>query len=143
MVRLVSRSAETERAGALAPIPVPAALEPAHEVVRALKDDLPELIDAEGEARQRALLILQAIADECSRRSYEFGLRPEQKPTFRISVGDVDLDFSMFEEFERRSVVNEDELEEVKYSWQRVRSTVQQVRSGKLVLRTGSDYSPT
>lgn len=48
----------------------------------------------------------------------------------------------MYEELERRPVLNEDELSEVKYSWQRVRSTVRDVRSGKLALSTGSSYSP-
>ncbi|GAP61253.1 hypothetical protein AHiyo1_49350 [Arthrobacter sp. Hiyo1] len=50
--------------------------------------------------------------------------------------------FSMFEEYENRPVMNEDELKEAKYDWQRVRSTVQKVRSGKLVIRTGSRHSP-
>ena len=40
----------------------------------------------------------------------------------------------MYEELERRPVLNEDELSEVKYSWQRVRSTVRDVRSGIAIL---------
>ncbi|BAS11748.1 hypothetical protein AHiyo8_00510 [Arthrobacter sp. Hiyo8] len=86
--------------------------------------------------------MLQAIADECGRRGYEFSLRPNNNPTFQISVEGIATGFSMFEEYENRPVMNEDELKEAKYDWQRVRSTVQKVRSGKLVIRTGSRHSP-
>lgn len=142
VIRLVPRNETTERRDELEPIPVPTSLEGAHSMVRTIRDERPELLDVEGTARERALLLLQAIAEECARRGYELRLRPDDTPTFRISAMNVDVDVRMYEEYERRSVVNEDELKEVKYAWQRVRSSVQKVRSGKLALSTGPSYSP-
>lgn len=142
VIRLAPRSEDTRRKEQLAPVPVPTSLDPVHEAVRVIRDERPQLLDVEGAARERALLLLQALADECERRSCEFVLRPEDTPTFRISARGVDFDFRMYEELERRPVLNEDELSEVRYTWQRVRSTVRDVRSGKLALSTGSSYSP-
>ncbi|WP_413247827.1 hypothetical protein [Sinomonas flava] len=142
VIRLISRDDDGQKEDKLPPIPVPTSLETVHESVRKLRDERPGLLDVADSSRERALLVLQAIADECGRRGYEFGLRPDGAPTFQISVEGIPSGFSMSEEYERRPVVNEDELKEAKYTWQRVRSTVQKVRSGRLVIRAGSSYSP-
>ncbi|WP_437773515.1 hypothetical protein [Arthrobacter sp. KNU40] len=110
--------------------------------MRTLRDKRPRLLDVADSSRERALLVLQAIAEECGRRGYEFSLRPDDNPTFQISMDGVSFGFVMFEEYESRPVMNEADLKEAKYDWQRVRSTVRKVRSGKLVIRTGSRHSP-
>jgi hypothetical protein len=142
VIRLISRDDAGQSEEKLPPIPVPTTLETIHETVRTLRDERPELLEVADSSRERALLVLQAIADECGRRGYEFSLRPDKAPTFQISVEGISSGFSIFEEYESRPVMNADELKEAKYTWQRVRSTVQKVRSGKLVIRTGSSYSP-
>lgn len=142
VIRLILRDDAGQSEDKLQPIPVPTTLETVHETVRTLRDERPELLDVADSSRERALLVLQAIAEECGRRGYEFSLRPDDAPTFQIILEGISSGFSMFEEYERRPVMNEDELKEAKYTWQRVRSTVQKVRSGKLVIRTGSSYSP-
>ncbi|MBT2513097.1 hypothetical protein [Arthrobacter sp. ISL-30] len=142
VIRLISRYDAGQSEEKLPPIPAPTTLETVDETVRTLRDERPELLDVADSSRQRALLVLQAIADECGRRGYEFNLRPDNAPTFQISVDGVSTGFFMFEEYENRPVVSEDELKEAKYPWQRVRSTVQKVRSGRLAIQTGSRNSP-
>ncbi|MDQ6739144.1 MAG: hypothetical protein M3021_01895, partial [Actinomycetota bacterium] len=110
--------------------------------VQALRDERPGLLDVADPSRERALLVVQAIADECGRRGYEFSLRPDHTPTFQISTEGISTAFVVSEEYERRPVVNESELREARYPWQRVQSTVQKVHSGRLVIRTDSRYSP-
>lgn len=141
VIRLISRDEAGQSAEKLPPVPVPTTLEIVHETVRTLRDERPGLLDVADSSRGRALLVLQAIADECGRRGYEFSLRPDDNPTFQISVDGVSFGFVMFEEYESRPVMNEDDLKEAKYDWQRVRSAVQKVRSGRLAIQTGSRYS--
>lgn len=141
VVRLLSRDEAAPAREQLPPIPVPEFLDAAHEVVLELRDHRPELLDVEAASRQRALLVVQAIAEECGRRGYGFGLGSEGQSTFQISVGEIVFAFAMFEEYTRREVPDPEELATVKYEWQRVRSTVRQVRSGRLVIRLGEQYS--
>lgn len=129
----------------LDPIAVPESLHGAHSAVRELRDHHPELLDIGQESRRRALLILQAIAVECDRRGYQFRLRSDGQPTFQITAdlatGDVVFAFTLLEEYERREIPDPDELADARYGWQRVRSTVQPVRSGRLVIRLGGRSS--
>lgn len=141
VVRLLSRDEAASAREQLPPIPVPESLDAAHEVVLELRDHRPELLDVESSSRRRALLILQAIAEECDRRGYGFGLGSQEQSTFQISPGEIVFAFAMFEEYTRREVPDPEELATVKYEWQRVRSTVRQVRSGRLVIRLGGRYS--
>ncbi|WP_419404193.1 hypothetical protein, partial [Micrococcus sp. F3Y] len=86
--------------------------------------------------------MLQAIANECDRRGHEFALRSDGSPTFQITAQRIAVGFELLEELESRTVVDEDELAVAKYPWQRVRSAVRKVPSGRLVIRTGPTYSP-
>lgn len=86
VLRLAPRAEDARRKEQLAPVPLPSSLDTIHEALRVIRDERPQLLDAEGPTRERALLLLQALADECQRRGYEFGLRPEDAPTFRISA---------------------------------------------------------
>ena len=143
VIRLISRYDAGQSEEKLPSISVPTTLETVDETVRTLRDERPELLDVADSSRERALLVLQAIAEECGRRGYEFSLRPDDAPTFQISMEGISSAFFMFEEYESRPVMNEFELKEAKYTWQRVRTTVQKIRSGRLVIQTGSRYSPT
>lgn len=142
VVSLISRADAGQRYVKPQRIPLPAVLdETVHDTVRILQHERPELIDVSDDLRARALLVLQGIADECDRRSYEFTLRPNGTPTFRICLHGIAFDFALFEEYERRPIVDQDALQAAKYPWQRVRSTVEKVRSGRLIIQTGSRYS--
>lgn len=142
VIRLLPRDETEPVREQLDPIAVPESLHGSHATVRELRDHHSGSLDVGHESRQRALLILQAIAEECVRRGYDFGLRADGQPTFQITVGDdIVFTFVMSEEYERREVPVSDELAAAKYEWQRVRATVQQVRSGRLVIRVGERYS--
>lgn len=143
VIRLLPRDEAAPVRDQLDPIVVPESLHGSHEAVRELRDHLPDLLDVGDGSRRRALLILEAIADECGLRGYEFGLRDDGQPTFQISVGDIVFAFALSEEYERREVPDPDELATAKYEWQRVRSTVKRVHSGRLVIRLGDRYSST
>lgn len=139
VVRLVSVREEPARSESLPAIPVPGTLRGCHEAVRALRDT-PGLMDVSGEVRQRALLVAQAIAGECSRRGYGFGLRDDGEPSFQITIGDDAFGFTLSEEFERREVADGEKLASARYAWQRIPSSARRVRSGRLVLRLGAGY---
>ena len=139
VVSLVSVRGEPAQSEPLPAIPVPGTLQGCHNAVAALRDT-PGLMDVSGEARQRALLIAQAIAGECARRGYEFALRGGGEPSFQITINDDAFGFTLSEEFERREVADGEKLAAAKYAWQRIPSSGRRVRSGRLVLRLGSGY---
>ena len=64
---LTPRSEAVRSSLPLPAIPIPATLQGCHDAIAALRDT-PGLLNVSGEARQRALLVAQAIAGECSRR---------------------------------------------------------------------------
>jgi hypothetical protein len=88
---LVVRLARLEQAPARpAPrpaIPVLHTLDDCHAAVAMLRDD-PRLLGVQGDTTKRALLIVQSISAECSRRGYRFGLREDDQPSFQITVGE-------------------------------------------------------
>jgi len=139
VIRLVRLVDEPERPTPLLQVPVPTDLDVCHPVVRALRE-AQDLLDVSDEAKSRALMIIQAIADECDRRGYEIGLPNDDDLSFEIAVGVDRFAFSMVEEFERREAVDPKKLAAAKYGWQRVPSTMQDVRSGRLQLRMRDGY---
>ena len=120
-------------------VPVPETLHGSHAVVRMLRDN-PDMLDVSDQSRRRASLLVQALADECTRRGYEVPSREDADGTFWIGLGEDRFTFTMSEEFERREVLDAERLSTAKYPWQRVPSTVRQVRSGRLVLRLGAGH---
>jgi hypothetical protein len=139
VIRLVRLADEPGRAEPLAPIPLPGDLQHCHEAVAALHDT-PRLLLVSDEARERALRIAQAIAGECGRRGYEFGLRGDGEPSFQVNIGEEDFGFTLAEESEDKEVVDPEKLAAAKYAWQRVPSVIRQVPSGRLVLRLGAGH---
>jgi hypothetical protein len=140
VIRLVSLPEAPPPVEPLSPIPVPETLHDLHAVVRKLRDEA-DSMDVSSQSKPRALLLVQAIGDECARRGYTLSRTEEVTATFRIFVGDDQFPFTLAEEFERREVLDEKQLAAAKYAWQRVPAQVRQVRSGRLVLRLGSGYS--
>lgn len=143
IIRLVSQHDATPPPEPLAPITMPTSLAGCHQAVRAVRESPQTLMDVSPQSRQRALLILQAIACECGQRGHDFALRQDGKPTFQITIGDDLFAFELSEEYERREVVDNDRLAPVKYDWQRVPSVVRDVPSGHLKLRLGDRYDTT
>lgn len=139
VIRLARLEDAPPRPQTLPPIPVPETLEACHDAVAALRDST-GLLDVSAAARSRALLIAKAIAGECSRRGYRFGLRDDGQPSFQINAGQERFCFTVTEELERREVADPDKLAAAKYPWQRIPSVVRQVPSGRLLLRLDSGY---
>jgi hypothetical protein len=139
VIRLVPQDDEPGRSEALAAVPVPATLDGCHDAVAALRDGAGLPAVSEG-TWQRALLIAQAIAAECSRRGYTFSVPGGEGASFEVAVGEDRFGFTLSEELERREVPDEQKLAAARYSWQRIPSSVRQVPSGRLVLRLGSGY---
>jgi hypothetical protein len=139
VIRLVRLAEEPGRPEPLAAIPLPPNLRHCHGTVEALRDT-PRLLRVSDEVRERALRIAQAIAGECGRRGYQFGLRGDGEPSFQVSIGEDDFGFTLAEESENREVADREKLTAAKYAWQRVPSVIRQVPSGRLVLRLGTGY---
>jgi hypothetical protein len=123
------------------PIPLPEVLDESNVAV-ALLSERPALLDVSEDARPRALLIVQAIAEECARRGFRFELRPRDQPSFQITISDDRFPFTLSEEYERRTVPVPEKAAAVKYEWQRVPVEERKVRSGRLVLQLGLGYRP-
>ena len=139
VIRLIRLQDEPPRPQPLPAITVPQTLQGCHEVVAALRDTA-GLLDVSAGAQERALLIAQAIAAECSRRGWGFGLPDDGQASFQITIGDDLFCFTLSEELERREVPDPEKLAAAKYAWQRIPSSVRQVPSGRLMLRLDSGY---
>ncbi|SEG91742.1 hypothetical protein SAMN04489712_13037 [Thermomonospora echinospora] len=142
MIQLISVDEVPPQPEPLPSIPVPQSLHGSHEAVRALRDT-PGLLHVSAKTKDRALLIAQAIADECGRRGYAFGLRHEGEPGFQITNDDICFEFTLAEELERGEVMDSEKLAAAKYDWQRVPSSLGQVFSGRLILRLEAGYGST
>jgi hypothetical protein len=139
VIRLVAASDLPIVAEKLPEIVVPENLDRCHEAVRIL-GDADGLLHVSRDARSRALRVAQAVADECERRGYGFGLRDDGKPSFRITIGEDSFDFVLSEELDRRVVPDEEKLAAAKYSWQRIPSAAKDLPSGRLTLLLGQGY---
>jgi hypothetical protein len=140
VIRLVLASELPVPAEKLPEIVVPENLNGCHEAVRMLGDTDGLLLHVCQDARPRALRIAQAIADECERRGFDFGLRDDGRPSFRITIGEDRFDFVLSEELDRRVVPDEEKLAAAKYSWQRIPSAARDLPSGRLTLLLGQGY---
>lgn len=129
-IRLVPRS---QIPPPLPAVPVPQILSDDSELVRMLQTH-PQVLDVSERTRSRALLIVQAIADECERRGYRVGLCDEPVPSFAITVGKDRFGVVISEEWEQGEVPEPEKLAAAKYDWQRIPLSVRPVRSGRLRL---------
>jgi hypothetical protein len=88
----------------------------------------------------RALRILQAIANECATRKWTLDRDPTDDRRFRISSPDCSFELRLTEELVNREVPDEEKLGASKYSWQRVPLQLRKVGSGRLTLQLGQYY---
>ena len=139
VIRLIRLKDEPPRPQPPSAIAVPQTLQGCHEVVAALRDRA-GLLDVSAGAQERALLIAQAIAAECSRRGWGFGLPDDGQASFQITIGEDLFCFTLSEELERREVPDPQKLAAAKYAWQRIPSRCGRSRPGRLVLRLDSGY---
>jgi hypothetical protein len=88
----------------------------------------------------RALRILQAIADECGTRTWTLQPDPRDDRRFHISTAECSFEFGLREELVDRDMPDEDTLATSKYTWQRVPLHTRKVGSGRLTLQLGEYY---
>lgn len=88
----------------------------------------------------RALRILQAIANGCATRKWTLERDPRDARRFHISTTECSFELSLREELVDREIPDEDRLAASKYSWQRVPLHVRKVGSGRLTLQLGQYY---
>ena len=122
------------------PIPIPETVGSLDQVVRGLGETLDGKVSVE--QRPRALRIAQGIAEEARRRSHGFTERPDGTPGFRISIGEDDYDFALWEEQDKADRFPEEAIAAAKYPWQRVSAKSGKFWSGRLVLQLGDGYRP-
>ncbi|MCZ4500957.1 MAG: hypothetical protein JWQ74_3512 [Marmoricola sp.] len=89
---------------------------------------------------ERALRILQAIADECATRTWTLQPDPRDDRRFHISTAECSFEFGLREELVDRDMPDEDTLATSKYTWQRVPLHTRKVGSGRLTLQLGQYY---
>lgn len=89
---------------------------------------------------ERALRILQAIADECAIRTWTLQPDPRDDRRFHISTAECSFEFGLREELVDRDMPDEDTLATSKYTWQRVPLHTRKVGSGRLTLQLGEYY---
>jgi hypothetical protein len=88
-------------------------------------------LNVSAEALPRALLLLQALADEAGRHGYRL---ENDDGSCAFVLGEDRVPFVLFEEEEAVDRVPNDELQAAKYDWQRVRPRRMTVPSGRLRL---------
>lgn len=88
----------------------------------------------------RALRILQAIADECATRTWTLQLDPRDDRRFHISTAECSSELSLREALVDRDIPDEGRLATSKYTWQRVPLHTRKAGSGRLTLQLGQYY---
>ena len=84
---------------------MPEALDGRQPKMKVFQDNA-DLLDVSDEVRPRALRIVQAISDECSRQGYGSGTRDDHEPSFQVGIGEDQFMFTLSEEFDRREVID-------------------------------------
>ncbi|MBX7433786.1 hypothetical protein JDV09_16970 [Mycobacterium sp. Y57] len=88
----------------------------------------------------RARQILQAIADENTKRGWAMDLDPHDERRFTITTPECSFDLALREELVDAEFPDTDTLSAAKYPWQRVPLKVRKVGSGRLTLQLGQYY---
>jgi hypothetical protein len=120
-------------------VPVPDSINEVMAAVRLLGEG--DRLAVTADTLDRALRIAQAIANECTARSWEFHPKPEGRHGFRIIAGDCTFDFTLTEELVDRDIHDSQTLQVLKYPWQRVPLKVAKVGSGRLTLLLDEPFS--
>ncbi|MDP7703354.1 hypothetical protein QXK92_11725 [Mycobacterium sp. TY815] len=89
---------------------------------------------------ERALRILQAVANECAVRGWSMNRDPEDDGWLKIISSDGAFQLSLREQLVDCDVPDEATLSASKYSWQRIPLQARKVGSGRLTLQLGKYY---
>lgn len=113
----------------------------------AITDDVRDLVSGirlpvTERTMERALRILQAVANECAVRGWSMNRDPEDDSWLKIITSDGAFQLSLREQLVDCDVPDEATLSTSKYSWQRIPLQARKVGSGRLTLQLGK-YYPT
>lgn len=112
--------------------PAPEAFDPDLPVIRHLAAH-PGLLDVSTGSRNRALLLVQALDEECRRRGHAAAHRGNE-PGFDLLINGERVTILVSEEKDKVSRVPPETLAKVKYDWQRARPVIMHDWSGRLAM---------
>jgi hypothetical protein len=92
-------------------------------------------------ALDRALRILQAIANECAVRGWNLEPQPANSCGLRISTTERTFELNLTEEMVDREVPDDDQMKAARYGWQRIPLELTKVGSGRLTLQLDEPYA--
>lgn len=96
------------------PVALPTVVDDAHEVVRHLRQNIGGLDIAEA-SRQRVLLLVQSIADECARRGHVARVSSAATTTFELAVDAEAVGITIYEERDVVEIPAADDLAAARY----------------------------
>lgn len=114
------------------PIPVPNTVDLALPLLAHLAAH-PHLLDVSERTRDRAMRLVQALVEECTRRGHETRPRDEG-PTFELMIRGETIEVTVSEEKEKETRVPDEEVAKLKYDWQRASPTTTLDWSGRLAM---------
>lgn len=138
-IRLV-HELEEPRPEPTSTVTVPESMTSVTDGVRALGTGV--LVSVTDASMERALRILQAIANESTARGWTLEPKPTDDRKFRITRAECHFDMRLSEELIDRALPDNEQLGAAKYAWQRVSLHMRKVGSGRLTLQLGH-YSQT
>lgn len=139
VIRLICEADEPRSAPTpQVPVPVPSSKVQVSGEVRTLGSEVRMAVTEP--SKERALRILQAIADECASRGWTLDRDRRDDRRFEINTSECSFELSLREELVDREVPDDEKLGTAKYSWQRVPLQVKKVGSGRLTLQLGQYY---
>jgi hypothetical protein len=138
-IRLIALADDSKQPDPPPRVWVPDTMDEVTPAVRALGEG--ERLAVTPDSRDRALLITQAIADQCTVRGWAFTPSPNGERGFRITAGECSFDFTLTEELVDQEIHDNQTLQAAKYPWQRVPLKVAKVGSGRLTLMLDAPFS--
>lgn len=138
-VRLIRAEADEHRPDPPPQVAVPGDVDQVTPEVKALAEAGRLAITPE--ATDRALRILQAIANECAARGWSLELQASDDRTLCIRTGERAFDLTLTEEMVDHEVRDDDQMKSAKYDWQRIPLTVAKVGAGRLTLQLEEPYA--
>lgn len=138
-IRLIRAEADEHRPEPPTHVTVPGDVDEVSPEVKALAEAGRLAITPE--ATDRALRILQGIANECAARGWSLELQPKDDRRLCISTGERAFDLTLTEEMVDQEVPDDEQLKVAKYDWQRIPLAVTKVGSGRLTLQLEEPYA--
>jgi hypothetical protein len=117
-IRLTALPDDPKRPDPPSRVPVPHTMDEVTPSVMLLGEQ--EQLAVTPDALDRALRIAQAIANECTARSWTFAPNRDSGRGFRIIAGECTFNFTLTEKLLDREVHDNESLQAAKYPWQRI-----------------------